>query len=89
MADRPRFIAGAVCPNCGALDRTLVEATESGKRRRCVECGDAQNEAGGGPGSAPGPMPGPIKGRLDRPTGRQTSPRPVKLVDGARKPKSK
>ncbi|MEM9621570.1 MAG: YheV family putative metal-binding protein [Pseudomonadota bacterium] len=37
-----RFIAGAVCPNCRALDRLVVEVDESGERlpqRVCVACG--------------------------------------------------
>ena len=46
-----RFIAGAVCPNCRAVDRIAIEdlppgeADEpgapggAGKRRRCVSCG--------------------------------------------------
>ncbi|MEM8767655.1 MAG: YheV family putative metal-binding protein [Pseudomonadota bacterium] len=35
---RPRFIAGAVCPSCGAMDRLqFIDASRS--RRRCVACG--------------------------------------------------
>jgi hypothetical protein len=34
-----RFIAGAVCPECRALDRIVVEEVEAGRRRRCVSCG--------------------------------------------------
>ena len=34
-----RFIAGAVCPSCGAMD-TVRTFTHSGKEHReCVECG--------------------------------------------------
>ena len=36
-----RFIAGAVCPQCRAVDRIVVEDTESGRCRRCVSCGYA------------------------------------------------
>lgn len=37
-----RFIAGAVCPQCRAVDRIVVEAAERDEdppRRRCVSCG--------------------------------------------------
>ena len=37
--NRPRFIAGAVCPACGAMDRLQLFQAEDGKRRRCVACG--------------------------------------------------
>jgi len=36
-----RFIAGAICPECRAADRIVVEEDESGRRRRCVSCGYA------------------------------------------------
>lgn len=32
-----RFIAGAVCPRCGAMDRIMVSA--NGDERECIECG--------------------------------------------------
>ena len=35
-----RFIAGAVCPACQALDRLVVATDEDGtERQRCVSCG--------------------------------------------------
>lgn len=34
---RRRFIAGAVCPGCGEMDRLVLEA--AGQRRLCVSCG--------------------------------------------------
>jgi uncharacterized protein len=38
MATIKRFIAGAVCPKCGAMDR-LVIFNEDGKQfRECVNC---------------------------------------------------
>jgi hypothetical protein len=36
---KPRFIAGAVCPACGAIDRTVLELTVTARERRCVACG--------------------------------------------------
>lgn len=36
---KKRFIAGAVCPRCSAMDR-IVNFREGGKNyRECVECG--------------------------------------------------
>lgn len=34
-----RFIAGAVCPDCRALDRLVIEAVGDAEQRRCVACG--------------------------------------------------
>jgi uncharacterized protein len=36
-----RFIAGAVCPECRALDRIVIEVGElvETESQRCVECG--------------------------------------------------
>ncbi len=49
----PRFIAGAVCPSCGAMDRTVLEQDPEGnERRRCVSCGFSDTAV---PGSAPPP----------------------------------
>ena len=38
---RRRFIAGAVCPQCQALDRLVLEvdANNQEQRRHCVACG--------------------------------------------------
>lgn len=38
-APRRRFIAGAVCPECGEMDRIVLEEAEAGSRRVCVACG--------------------------------------------------
>ncbi|MEQ6885662.1 YheV family putative zinc ribbon protein [Salicola sp. Rm-C-2C1-2] len=45
---KKRFIAGAVCPRCSAMDRIVMFTTEEGTFRECVECGfeDRQPEAG-------------------------------------------
>ena len=34
---RPRFIAGAICPQCKEMDRLVVDMTTDA--RSCVECG--------------------------------------------------
>lgn len=36
---RRRFIAGAVCPDCRAVDRIVLEDEGEVRRRRCVACG--------------------------------------------------
>ncbi len=44
-----RFIAGAVCPRCSALDKIVMYDNERGERvRECVSCGyrDALDERG-------------------------------------------
>ena len=33
-----RFIAGATCPKCGAVDRIVVDNEPQHRVRRCVEC---------------------------------------------------
>lgn len=46
---RRKFIAGAVCPECGVMDRIVVEEAGSDTIRRCVACGfsDSSNFAEG------------------------------------------
>ena len=34
-----RFIAGAVCPRCAAMDRIVTYSTDQGHFRECVSCG--------------------------------------------------
>jgi uncharacterized protein len=58
VTKRPRFIAGAVCPSCGATDRTVVEHDGTTRMRRCVACGFVERETQPAP-----PVP---NGRLDR-----------------------
>lgn len=40
-----RFIAGAICPDCRSVDRIVVETTDAGRQRRCVQCGFAEPQA--------------------------------------------
>ena len=44
-----RFIAGAVCPNCGAMDRLFVHADETRRHQECSACGfsDSLDKAAG------------------------------------------
>jgi len=39
MIKTKRFIAGAVCPRCGELDRLVAYADDSGAYKECVSCG--------------------------------------------------
>lgn len=36
---RKRFIAGAICPKCGMLDRIVVYREQQKDLRECVNCG--------------------------------------------------
>lgn len=74
MADKPRrFIAGAVCPRCGLMDKIVVEA--GGEERLCVSCGFTDARPKGGP-----PEP---KTRVTRGAARrvETPAEAVRLVD--------
>ena len=75
MTGRPRFIAGAVCPACGAMDRLQVLGSGDRRLRRCVACG---HEDGLDAGASR-----PPKSRLDAPPkGRAgDEPRPVRILD--------
>jgi uncharacterized metal-binding protein (TIGR02443 family) len=35
---RARFVAGAVCPACGASDRIVLEERDGTRIQRCVAC---------------------------------------------------
>ncbi|MFT4633005.1 MAG: putative metal-binding protein (TIGR02443 family) [Candidatus Pseudothioglobus sp.] len=38
MSNKKRFIAGAVCPECGVEDRIYVLTDSSGQSRHCNDC---------------------------------------------------
>lgn len=44
-----RFIAGAVCPRCGAMDTLRAEASPEAEEqtRECVDCGFSETVAAG------------------------------------------
>jgi uncharacterized metal-binding protein (TIGR02443 family) len=71
MANR-RFIAGAVCPQCQAIDRLIVEDVDGERRQRCVACGFSERAAQAGPGL--------VKGRLEKPRV-AAEPEPLRIVD--------
>jgi uncharacterized metal-binding protein (TIGR02443 family) len=77
---RPRFIAGAVCPACGEMDRLVVEAATDSTLRRCVVCdySDEQRPVGS-------QVP---RSRLDggRKPAAAEKPRVVRIIDPAADP---
>ncbi|MDO6747552.1 YheV family putative zinc ribbon protein [Gilvimarinus sp. 1_MG-2023] len=38
-SETPRFLAGAICPKCEALDRIKVYSKDGKDYRECVACG--------------------------------------------------
>lgn len=44
-----RFIAGAVCPDCGRTDSLCLESIDSIDWRRCVDCGFREPRPGADP----------------------------------------
>lgn len=74
MPGRKRFIAGAVCPRCAAMDRIVVDLDTD--RRECVACGFSDSR----PVAA---RPEELKTRVNRASARrvETGAEPVKLVN--------
>lgn len=86
-ARRGRFIAGAVCPQCGVMDRLLVEpveaTSESGAeavatRRRCVSCGYSDEQRAGSSQAPRTRLDGALKGPDSEASGVVT---PVRFID--------
>jgi len=82
VINRRRFIAGAVCPRCGEMDRVVVDLDSD--LRECTACGFSETrpkapEAGKGGGEAPRELPT----RVSRAAARrvETVAEPVSLVD--------
>jgi len=70
-----RFIAGAVCPRCRALDRVVVElVSENIEKRECVDCGHAEEMRLSGSRTPP-------PGRLDRRGSSDDDAQVVRIVD--------
>lgn len=71
-----RFIAGAVCPRCAAMDTILVDsATDC---RECVECGFTDQRP-----ADKAPLASEPATRVSRPAARrmETPAEPVRLMD--------
>ena len=78
MTLRKRFIAGAVCPRCSAMDRVVILEDPAGAeppRRACVACDFEEAMAPAGP-LPPGPA-----GKHDQPKSPapQTAAQPLKF----------
>lgn len=43
MNIKRRFIAGAKCPKCEALDRIVMLSTQTDEWIECIECGYSEN----------------------------------------------
>lgn len=80
---RRRFIAGAVCPRCGAMDRIVVDLETD--RRECVSCGFSEERPSGEQlaGAAREPAT-----RVTRPAARrvETPAEIVTIIDSGKSP---
>lgn len=70
---RPRFVAGAVCPSCGAQDRTVIDTQRD--ERRCIACEYIEGRPISGAPEAPAT-------RVTRATARrvETAPEAVRIL---------
>jgi uncharacterized metal-binding protein (TIGR02443 family) len=68
---RRRFIAGAVCPRCAAMDRTVIDLESD--RRECLACGfsEARPE---------GPAAQELQTRVSRAAARRTET-PAEIIN--------
>lgn len=71
---RRRFIAGAVCPQCGEMDRLILES--DGSRRRCVAC-DYSDSLDSASSSEPKTR---LDGGLKKSAVESTEVRPVRIL---------
>jgi uncharacterized metal-binding protein (TIGR02443 family) len=87
-SQRRRFIAGAVCPRCGLMDKIVIDLDAD--QRICVSCGFAEDRPGM-PEAAPVPAATELPTRVSRAAARrvQTPAQPITLIDvtrGSKKP---
>ena len=77
---RRRFIAGAVCPGCGQVDKIFVDSDKD--QRQCVSCGFSEYRPQGSAGKSED-----ISTRVSRPAARrvETPPEAIILVDPGEK----
>lgn len=77
-----RFIAGAVCPRCGAMDKIVVDMETD--QRECVACGFSESRP-----EAPPPSE-EIRTRVNRAAARrvETPAEVVRFLDPTSEPKS-
>ncbi len=74
---RRRFIAGATCPECGAMDKIVVDLDSD--TRSCVACGFSEERPGNTPAQE-------LKTRVNRPAARrvETPAETITLIDPAK-----
>lgn len=67
QSPRRRFIAGAVCPRCGAMDRLVVDLDS--QMRECVACGfsEARPQDSAEPREPPTRVTRPLARRVETP----------------------
>jgi hypothetical protein len=70
---KKRFIAGAICPQCQAEDRLVVEEADGTTQRRCVSCGFTDQQVA--PAQVTLPTRFVRRGLID------TEAKPVRLLD--------
>lgn len=73
---RRRFIAGAVCPRCGAMDRIVIDLDTD--QRECVACDFSEARPGTAAGAA-----AELPTRVSRPAARrvETAAEVITLID--------
>jgi uncharacterized metal-binding protein (TIGR02443 family) len=85
--NRRRFIAGAVCPRCGEMDKLLVDLETD--QRECVACGFSEARPGTESPGSQGPAVHSsasqveMSTRVNRPVARrvETVAEPVRLIN--------
>jgi uncharacterized protein len=86
---RPRFVAGAVCPRCGLMDKIVIDADTD--QRLCVSCGFCEDRPGL-PGESPvasaAHKPQELQTRVSRAAARrvQTPAQTITLIDAVSDP---
>lgn len=81
-----RFIAGAVCPKCRALDRIVMETDGDQGRRSCVDC-DFSEDLDASAGSSVNAGSNLPASRLLRPRSNDdVAASPVRLIDPKKLP---
>lgn len=83
MSVTKRFIAGAVCPRCGAMDTVRMYRDDEREHRECVKCGFADSLRLDGR-----PEPNEIATRVSGPRSERApaavaddSPQPIRIID--------
>lgn len=77
---KKRFIAGAVCPRCGEMDRVVNYRLEDKNYRECVACGfkdEIRLQS----------APRELTTRVNRPAGQDDIAVPVKIIQSPKKQK--